>query len=113
MPLLVAYIGHLEKNAPRHLALYAQAVTRGPRNLQMRINRRHPQERRSPGGAAGRVGYVAILECRGLDKWREVELRENDVALGFVVEETNATADGRAVVAERRIRETEAWSEQV
>ena len=48
-----------------------------------------------------------------MDKWREVELRETDVALGFVVEETNATADGRAVVAERRIRETEAWSEQV
>src|SRR5690348_12770713 len=99
MPLLVAYVGHFHENAPWHLPLYAQAVVSGSRKRQIRINGADLQERRSPSGATGGVGQIAVLKCRRLDKWRDVELRENDVALGFIVKKADAAADGRAVVA--------------
>ncbi len=55
VPLLVAHVGRLQENAPRHLALHAQTVVGRSRRRQIRIDRRHPQERCRPGGATGRV----------------------------------------------------------
>src|SRR5260370_36429835 len=113
MPLLVAYVGRFQEDSPRHLSLHAQAVVGRSRKRQIRINRGHPQEGRGPSGATGRVGYIAILECRGLDKWWEVELRENNVAFGFVVEKTDAAANSSPIVLKRRIGKTKAWPEEV
>src|SRR5258706_15285067 len=79
----------------------------------MRINSVDLQERRSPSGATGRVGYIAILECRGLDKWRVVELRENNVAFGFVIEKTDAAADGCPVVLKGGVGKTAARPKQI
>src|SRR5258708_37794310 len=62
---------------------------------------------------SGRVREIAVLKGRYLGEWGGIKRGKYDVALGFVVENTESAANGGPVVLERRVGKSEARGKEV
>src|SRR5262245_15491166 len=102
---LISDISDLSEDAPRQLALNAEAVAHHVRYDEIRINREDVAERRRRRcGAAANIRQITVLELRAVGKGRDVDRREDDVTFGSVVKDAEAAANRGLVVAGRRIR---------
>src|SRR5581483_2085639 len=109
-----AYIGGFCQKAVRQFALDAEAVALDVGDLEIRIDRDDRGEWRQGCRRASRwIGEVAVLELHRLDEGWIVQHREEDVAVGTIVEDAVAAPDGGFVVVKRRPGESEARREQV
>src|SRR5713101_2709876 len=93
--------------------LQAKAVLHGVGILELRVYRAQTKNCRGSCRASGNVRQIGVVEGHRSQKRHHPRLREDDVALGLVVENAKAAANDRLVIIEGRKGKTEARREVV
>ena len=107
LPVELAHVVRGEEEAPRQFGLEAEVEGVDYRNLQVRIDAAAADRSGQRHGGAAGIRKIAALILAGEGVGRQVELREDQVALGAIVEGTEAAAEGELPVTERIPREAE------
>ena len=88
-------VRHLGQHPPGQFPLYAKAILLRVTVHDVRIDRREVAVRRKHSPGAVGIRQVAIFYLGELENGRNVELRENHIALGAVVEDAITAAEDR------------------
>src|SRR5439155_17381077 len=104
---------YFHENTIGKLMLHSEAVLHGVGIFEIRVYRAHAKDSRSSPSTTGNVRQIATVELHRLQKGHYASLPKDDVALGFVVENTEASANNGLGIAEGREGKTETRREQV